>query len=154
MSDDRILAELTGMRGEMTDMRGELTGLKTGQATILTELGSVRVELGSVRVELGSVRMDLGSARTELDQVKTAQGLVKSELDRVRGDVMARIDRVADKVNAMHEDVVVAFGSAEQVRRNHDRIREELHAWQNMVGSMQQRLMALDARVSALEGKT
>ena len=154
MSDDRILAELTGIRGEMADMHGEVSAMRGELTALKGNQGTILVELGSVKAELDQVKTGQDSVKAELDQVKTGQGALRSELDRVRGDVMARIDRVADKVNAMHEDVVVAFGAAEQVRRNHDRIREEIHAWQNMVGSMQQRLMSLDARVSALEGKT
>jgi len=90
----------------------------------------------------------------ELAALKTGQTNVLTELNRMRGDVMARIDRLVDQVGALREDAVVAFGAAEQVRRNNDRIRDELHAWQDIVGTMQQRLMGLDARVSALEGKT
>lgn len=111
MSEDRILAELLGMRGE-------LAALKTSQAAKVAQL----------------------------DVVKIGQ-------DRTRGEIMARIDRLADQVNALREDAVVAFGAAEQVRRNNERIRDDLSAWQDMVGTMQKRLMALDARVAALEGK-
>ena len=97
---------------------------------------------------------ELAAMRGELTELKSGQASILAEQNRTRGDVMARIDRLADQVSALREDAAVAFGAAEQIRRNNDRIRDELRAWQDMVGAMQQRLMGLDARVTALEGKT
>lgn len=133
MNEDRILAELTALRAGQDELGNRLGRLEAGQE---------RLEAGQDQLE--SSQQQLGA---KLERLEAGQ-------DRLRADVMARIDRLADEFAGIRDDMKVTFGSIEHVRRSGEHLREELRGWQDIVATMQRRLMSLSERVSALEAKS
>ena len=54
------------------------------------------------------------------DALRVELGRIRAELGQVRSEVMARIDRLQDRMVAHHEADVVNFGAAERARADRD----------------------------------
>ena len=89
----------------------------------------------------------------ELSALRAGQEQLQVGQDRLRIDVMARLDRLTDAVTAMRDDIKVNFGASETVRRANEHTREELRDTQNMIADMRRQLLSLGERLAALEQK-
>jgi hypothetical protein len=90
---------------------------------------------------------------TELAALRAGQEQLQAGQDRLRVDMMARLDRLTDAVTAMRDDIKVNFGASETVRRANEHTREELRDTQNMVADMRRQLLSLGERLAAVEQK-
>ncbi len=99
------------------------------------------------RLERGQAALEKGQAALEKGQAALAGDFV-----RLRSEVMARIDRLQDTVNLMHDDIGVNFGRADQVERKGDHTRDELRDLAKLVSGMQHQIHRLQGEVMQIRG--
>jgi hypothetical protein len=75
---------------------------------------------------------------------------ILAEIGRLRGEVMARMDRIQNDVTALRDDIAVGFAAADHVRRMHDNTREEGRGLGDVISAMQRQIQRLQADVRAL----
>jgi len=93
------------------------------------------------------------------DSILTALARLESRLVRLedgqtalRVDVMARMDRLENKLTEIRDDIAVNFGATDTVKRANDNTREELRSLGETVSAMYRVVRRLDDRVRHLEG--
>jgi hypothetical protein len=72
-------------------------------------------------------------------------------VDRMRGEIMARLDRHGDELSAIHEDIIVNFGATDHVRRGNLNTREELRLLGDQVNAMTRQILRLQTEVRDLK---
>jgi hypothetical protein len=97
------------------------------------------------RLEAGQREL-AGQFGTRLDRSDAAHLQTRAEL-------MARMDGLHDTMTSMRNDVLVNYGTTDQVRRAHDSTREELRTVNEMVTLLVKRLRVLEADVRTLKGE-
>lgn len=65
----------------------------------------------------------------------------------LRGDMMARMDRLQDSITAIRDDIAVNFGASDAAKRANDNTREEVRALGEVVTAMVRRVRNLEAQV-------
>lgn len=73
--------------------------------------------------------------------------------DRLRSDLMARMDRLQDALTAQHDADVVNYGAAERAERIAQSAREEVRALGEQVGAMVRQIQRLQSEVRQLRGE-
>jgi uncharacterized protein (UPF0335 family) len=73
-----------------------------------------------------SARLDAHAAR--LERLELGLANFRADMDKMRGAIMDRIDRLQETMKALQNDILVNFGTTDAVRRAHDSTREELRA--------------------------
>jgi uncharacterized coiled-coil DUF342 family protein len=71
---------------------------------------------------------------------------------KLRIDVMERIDRLANGITGIHDDISVNMGTADAVRRAHNHTREELRDLADNVSTMYRILARLEIQIRELKG--
>jgi len=86
-----------------------------------------------------------------VETLAVGQSAIRAEflaaLDKTRGDVMARLDRVGDELSAIRDDIAVNLGTADQVRRANDNTRDELLALVDQVAGMMRQILRLQTEL-------
>lgn len=100
-----------------------------------------------ILAELSAIRTELSAVRTEVNQLRAGQ-------DRLRVEVMARIDRLQDVVGQVRDDMSVNYSAWQIVAERQANARHEQELWTNLVAGMQRQIAKLNERVSALEEKS
>ena len=72
---------------------------------------------------------------------------------QVRGDVMARIDRLQDALTAQRDDAAVNFGAAERAEKIALGVREEVRAMGGQVNAMVRQIQRLQSELRQLKGE-
>ena len=79
------------------------------------------------------------------------------ETRRYLDALMVRIndgfEHVGNKLTEIRDDITVAMGTADQVRRVHDNTRDEVRGLHELLSIMQKQILRLEAQVSDLRGK-
>lgn len=81
------------------------------------------------------------------------EAAILAAIDRLRGDMKVRMDRLQDRVAALTDDTAISLGVANHVRRVHANTREEVRSLADVQSAMVERILGLDARVRSLEDK-
>jgi polyhydroxyalkanoate synthesis regulator phasin len=79
---------------------------------------------------------------------------VETELPRLRGDLMARMDHLQDRLSQMIEDVGVNFASADRAVRSARAQRDEMVSLEEQVSALTRLVHKLQADIRALRGET
>jgi len=88
---------------------------------------------------------------TRLETMERGQGNLERGLAEVRANLMARMDRLQDTLNRVHEDITVNIGRADAVERKGDHTRDELRDLTKIVGTMQRQIHGLSGQVMQLQ---
>ena len=158
-----------------------LQRLEAGQARL--EAGQAKLEAGQAKLEAGQAKLEAGQAELEAGVAELRAGLaehagvlvrLESRIDslytrlerleanlerleashtRLRVEVMARIDRMQDKLGGILEDIAVNFGRADQVQRIARTFRDDMQFIQATNAGIREELHALTEVVSAIERK-
>jgi hypothetical protein len=70
----------------------------------------------------------------------------------LRVDLMARMDRLENRITAVQSDIAVNFGAADTVKRAHDNTREELRGYSEILMEMVRKVRILETRVREITG--
>jgi predicted nucleic acid-binding Zn-ribbon protein len=163
-STDGILAALGRLETGQHQAGLQATMLRDRVTTLgdqFTTLGDQFTMLGDRVTTLGdqlTTRLDqlttrLDQLTTRLDQLTTRQDRSETVQIQTRADVMARMDRLQDILTGMRDDLLVNFGTADQVRRAHDSTREELRTVNEMVSLLVTKIRLLESDVRTLKGE-
>ncbi len=109
---------------------------------------TVRILASLDRLEAGQAKLEAGLAKLE-----AGHDALHAELGTLRGDVMARIDRVQDGVAGLRDDIVVNFGRADRVARHSRDTDDQVRALSDEVSSMQRQIQRLQSDVRTLRGE-
>ncbi len=74
-------------------------------------------------------------------------------LTQLRADMMVRLDRVQDDVQAIRDDIGVNMASAERVRHAHDGTRAELRDMGDQLAAIWRKVQRLESEVRTLRGE-
>ena len=74
------------------------------------------------------------------------------EIDRLRGDLMARMDRLQDAITLQHDDVIVSMGAAERAERIARGASEETRALGEIVTVQTRQIQRLQSDIRQLKG--
>ena len=88
---------------------------------------------------------------TRLEALERGQGNLERELAEVRAHLMARMDRLQDTLNRVHEDITVNIGRADTVERKGDHTRDELRDLTKVVSTMQRQIHGLSGQLMQLQ---
>jgi len=77
---------------------------------------------------------------------------VLTAIDRLRADLMARLDKHANQLNAIRDDIGVNFGTADAVRQANENTRDEVRSLGDVVTGMQRQIQRLQTQVRELRG--
>jgi chromosome segregation ATPase len=83
--------------------------------------------------------------------LETAHKGLSEHVDRLRGDMMARMDRLQGSMDAVRGDVAVNFDNTERVERQARGTQEQLDKLVEMFGTMFRKIHAIESRLQALE---
>ena len=72
--------------------------------------------------------------------------------DRLRGDLMARMDRLQDALTLQHDDVIVSMGAAERAERIARSALEETRALGEIVTVQTRQIQRLQSDIRQLKG--
>ncbi len=84
------------------------------EPTLGDVLGAVQALAGHIEALGGRVEALDAKVEAQGRQVGSAIASLRSDLDKAKFDLMARIDRVQDTVTAMRDDITVNFGRSDQ----------------------------------------
>ena len=113
---------------------------------------SDETQFGLLLAEIEKLASTTASMRGEfLDAVDKSRSDVMAELAKVRGEIMARLDRHGDELSAIHEDIIVDFGASDQVRRANLNTREELRLLGDQVNAITRQILRLQTEVRELK---
>lgn len=73
-------------------------------------------------------------------------------LDRLRGDLMARLDRQQDAITAIRDDIAVNFGRADRAIDYAKSLRTEFDDLTREVAAMERQIQRLQTEVRQLQG--
>ena len=76
-----------------------------------------------------------------------AIGELSGAVDRMRGEIVTRLDRYGDELSAIRPDIAANFGTADQVRRANDNTRDELLALVDQVAGMMRQILRLQTEL-------
>lgn len=79
--------------------------------------------------------------------------LLEGRLDRLRVDVMARVDRLQEQLTQQIETGIVSVSLATNTVRDANAARESASSAMETIGLLTQQVQRLNARVAALENK-
>ena len=125
-------------------------------ARVLASLG--RLEAGQSQFDMRLAQLEKGQTQLEKGQAQLEKGQAQlrteflGELGRVRGDVMARIDRVQDAITLVRDDITVNFGRSDRAEEIADHTRAELRTLNEIVNGMLRQIRNLQSQVEALRG--
>ncbi len=102
----------------------------------------IRLEAG-----LGSLHADLEASQTSLRAEMTS---LRADMTSLRVDVMARIDRLENKIGEIRDDIAVNFGTVDAVRRANDNTRDQLRLVEDQVSVMFGKIMRLETRIDEI----
>ena len=88
-----------------------------------------------------------------LDQMDGRLDRLEAGQNKLRADVMERIDRVQNAVTQLRDDYAVNFGASDAVKRANENTREELRSLSEVVFTLVRQLRAVSGRVDQLEEK-
>ena len=142
MNDEQIQQILTALQR-----------LEAGQARL--EAGQAKLEGRQAKLEAGLAKLEAGQAALEAGLAQQVAALERLEAGqtKLRVDVMARIDRLQDKVSGILDDIAVNFGRADQVQRIARTFREDMQFIQSTNTGIRDEIHALTEVVSAIERK-
>ena len=123
----------------------------------LTAIGAFGGAIGSLGGRLDSLET---ATLQRLDRLETGQKLMTERMDRLeaaqnklRADVMERINRVQNAVTQLRDDYAVNFGASDAVKRANENTREEPRSLSEVVFTPMRQLRAVGTRVDQLEEK-
>lgn len=87
------------------------------------------------------------------DPVLAAIAQLRAEQGQLRGDLMARLDRLQNAVTAIRDDIAVNFGATTEVRRANEHTRDEVRALGDVVNAMQRQIQRLQSELRELRGE-
>lgn len=77
---------------------------------------------------------------------------LEAKQDKMRTDIMARIDRVQHKVDQTHDDMVVNFGNTDRVERIARGAVDDTRTNTEIMRVMQRQIMRLQTDMEQLKG--
>lgn len=107
-------------------------------------LAQLRVDFANFMADLRSSSSAILEKMEELHAGQTA----------VRADLMARMDRLEDRISDIHADIAVNFGAVDHARRVNDNTRDEMRGLSDNVSRMMTLLLRLQTEVTELKGKS
>jgi chromosome segregation ATPase len=78
---------------------------------------------------------------------------LRTDLDRLRVDVMARMDRLQNGITSIRDDITVTTSMANRVHDANEHTREEVRALGDVVSAMQKQISRLQSQVRELRGE-
>jgi chromosome segregation ATPase len=153
MSDTAILAALdrvvdgqSRIEAGVADLRSGQADLRAGQADLRSGLAELRAGLD--RLEENNSRLEAGLRDALISQRQE----LTADIDRLRFDLMERLDKHSAILTALQDDITVNFASADVAQRANDHTRQELRGLREMVSGMERQIRRLQERVAAIEG--
>jgi uncharacterized membrane protein YccC len=100
---------------------------------------------------------ELTNGQKRIQETVNRVGTWSREVDkfqeRMRTDLMARMDRLQDSLTAIRDDIAINYGAADQVRRAHDNTREQLRALADTQATMLRQIQRLQTDMRILKGE-
>jgi hypothetical protein len=82
-----------------------------------------------------------------------AQMATRDDLGRLRADLMARMDGLANNLTNIRDDIAVNHGTADSVRRANDNTRDELRNLGDVVMAMERQILRMKTDIEELKGR-
>lgn len=139
----RLGGQIAALDGRLS---GQIAALDARIAQLDTTVDGVRTELGT---RIGSVETTLGA---RIDAVGATTTRLEARLDRVRGDVMDRIDRLQDGLTQLTEGMIVDLGAAERAEQIAKSSSEETRTLGQQMTRMVRRIRRVEEAVKRLGG--
>jgi hypothetical protein len=86
-----------------------------------------------------------------LERLETGQNGLSDRVDRMRVDLMGRMDRLQGSMDAVRDDVTVNFENTGRVDRRAKSTQGHVDALSDMVATMFRKVHAIETRLQALE---
>jgi chromosome segregation ATPase len=131
MSDNLVLASLARLEG--------------GQTAMLTELTDVQTRLTGVQTGLTGVQ-------TGLTTLEARQTALEDSQTSLRVDVMARMDRLENRLTEIRDDISVNMGSTRRAHEAADNTRSEVRLLGEQVNVMWRQMKRLEQQVRDITG--
>lgn len=77
---------------------------------------------------------------------------VRDGMTSLRTDLMSRMDRMADTLNAIRDDIATNYGAADHALRLNQNTRDEGRALHDVMAAMQRQILRLQTDVRELKG--
>jgi hypothetical protein len=129
-----------------------LARLETGQSDILNGVASLRGEVASLRAEVAALDAKYDALDAKFDAMRADIARLDRSHTTLRVDLMARMDRLQNNLNALRDDIAVNYGASDAVKRANDNTREELRGLGDIVSARYRKVIALEARVRQITG--
>lgn len=106
------------------------------------------------RLEAGQGRLEATQDRLEAkqDRLETNQDRLEAKQDTMGSDIMARMDRLQQKVDQTHDDMIVNFGNTDRVERAARTAMDDNRTTSEIMRVMQRQIMRLQTDVEILKG--
>lgn len=147
-STRRLERRYDGLHADVESMRGEIISMRSAMKTMRSEMKSMRSEMKTMRSEMKIMRDDVNSMCGEMKFVHDEMNSMREEVRALDEKVDKRTEFLAGKiehhVGALREDVLrdrIRFDEERYIRRFRQREIEE-------------RLKAVEARVTRLESQS
>jgi chromosome segregation ATPase len=138
MSDNLVLASLARLEGGQTSMQATLTSVQAG--------------LTGVQRGLTSVQTGLTDVQTGLTALENRQTALEDSQTKLRVDVMARMDRLENRLTEIRDDIGVNMGSTRRAHEAADNTRSEVRLLGEQVNVMWRQMKRLEQQVRDITG--
>lgn len=89
-----------------------------------------------------------------LERLESGQSSARVDMTALRVDLMARMDRLDNRLTGIQDDIAVAMGAADAGRRVNANTREEVRDLGEVVSRMQRQIMRIKTDVDQMrDGK-
>ncbi len=86
------------------------------------------------------------------ERVHADQGTVVASLANLRVDLMARMDRLENRLTDIRNDTAVNFCASDGVKRANDNTRAEVRSLSEMMSALVRKVRTLETRVREITG--
>jgi len=140
-------ADLATMKADMVTMKADLATMKADIVTMKADLATMKADVVTMKADMVTMKADILTMKADIVTMKKDIGNLGSELLSVRVDLMARMDRLQDKMSSFADDVTVNYGAVSHTDRIAKSASEETRLLSETVNAMQRQIRRIAAKV-------
>jgi len=129
----RQAADMVTMKADLATMKADMVTMKADMATMKADVVTMKADMVTMKADIVTMKKDIGN--------------LGSELLSVRVDLMARMDRLQDKMSSFADDVTVNYGAVSHTDRIAKSASEETRLLSETVNAMQRQIRRIAAKV-------
>jgi chromosome segregation ATPase len=119
---------------------------------ILTAIEHLATGQSSLRGEIDGIRGEIGGIRGEIDGIRVRMDGLQGEVNRMRSDIMERIDRVQYTLDQTRDEIVVNFANTDRAERMARAAVDDARITTDVLRTMQRQISRLQTDVEHLKG--